>query len=1278
MKKIILADNLEMNKIILSELFEDKYEILQTDNTDDFLHLLIHYKDEISVILINETVAEKISAEKIELCEKLKIFKNTPVILILNYGHSNTKNKLFMPFSDVVHSPVNPYTVKRRVQNLTELFHIKETLENQVDRQMKKIFEQDEALKNKQKKINTINNDMLDILNMVIEYRDVESGKHIRRIQNFTAVLLHILAEKYPKYHLDEEKIALITSASSMHDIGKIAIPDSILLKPGRLTPEEFQIMKQHTVKGCEILEQIDSVEKNDYYKYCYDICRYHHEKYDGLGYPDGLAGDEIPIWAQVVAIADCYDALTSKRSYKDAFSHEEAVEMIRDGACGTFSDEILDCFGMILPKFKELALKYADKDTAPKENTVRKYISDNKDNMYSKMNRDDLIEMIEHQKNLLKETHQKDTDVFYAGTDYIFEFDIIRDTVHERKGSIKDICGYIPKNYEEAVRLLSENCSDDYKSEFPKKFRLKNITNETVVFECLMKLSDGGLTSVRLAAVPVSENNRISKIFLSIIELHDTVFNNIYTASQNHDTITGLWNLNGIKKEIDDYLKNTGRNGYHLMVLVDGDDFKKINQSTSYKFGNEILARLAAELRRQIPDNAFIARVEDDNFLIFIKDCPDREECLLAVEDIFRAYRQEFIYNGTVSVHTTSSVGAVMYPSDGGDFDTLFENASRTVELVKLNGKNMYMFYHPNMKDDWEIEKSPVSDLVRKESDIVPVDFQKYLIPVINSSNGRIIAYNFIETLGKNENDFSYTYSLSGENISAFSLSSIGRLISEIYAMQESHITLPKLSLITSFESSDTENIIIALHEILHKYPLKHNNICLMLPQEMIDDMSVNTLSLFFAEIKNLGFETGVYHFGSENFNVKCFAERFFDKIIFSENFLSGISDGIYPADLIAYFLSYFEKAGIFTEMPYGISDELIRMIKQKTSVNFGIHKQQFIPLEDFKKQMQSSSAVVEYPVLSHENTSLVLSEKMYDTVLEQTKSFIMEWTPRLDKIKISGSFRKLYGYEPEFDDFIKNLENSGFIHHDDVNKFIEKINSARSEISYSDTFIRIYSKKTGSYSWNKVKFAAIRNTANVPVKIIAVFADMSDESETFLDEKRKDRTDFIANLYNKRVTENKIKSCLYDEKSFTGNSLIIAEIEGYDELENTLGAVFANAILKETAENIRELFRDTDIIGKSSGSKFMIFAKGMGYCDKLIEKAEQICAVIKNKYQSENASVKTFGKVGISIFPRDGTTYEELYSNALKALDISKKSISKDIAFPFDAETDRKLLHD
>ncbi len=1281
MKKMLVGDNLEMNKIILSEIFGKEYEIIYTSNIEEFLHLLIHYRDEADVILVNQYIAKSLSSEKIELLEKLNVFKNTPVILILDQGHSNKKNTLALPFSDVVHSPVNPYTVKQRVQNLTELFSIKETLENQVQQQMKKIFEQNEALKNKEKKINSINNDMLDVLSMVIEYRDVESGKHIRRIQKFTEELLRTLAVKYPKYNIDEEKIALITSASSMHDIGKIAIPDSILLKPGRLTPEEFQVMKQHTSKGCEILEQIDSVEKNDYYKYCHDICRYHHEKWDGLGYPEGLAGDDIPIWAQVVAIADCYDALTSKRSYKDAFSHERAVEMIRDGACGAFSDEILDCFSMVLPKFKALALKYADKDTDQKENPLQKYINDrnDKDDIYAKMSRNDLIEKIEHQKNLIKETHQQDTDVFYAGTDYVFEFDLSHDTMHERKGQIKDICGYTPKNYEEAVNMLSENCVEDYKNEFLRKFRLKNIDTKTVIFECLIRFSSDEISNVRFAAVPIADNNnKISKIFFSIIELHDTVFNNIYRTSKNYDTITGLFNLNGIKKEINDYLENTGRNGYHLMILVDGDDFRKINQSTSYKFGNEVLAVLASELKKQIPENALIARVEDDNFLIFIKDCPDREDCLLVVEDLFRAYRHEFKYNDKVTVNTTSSVGAVIYPYDGNNFDTLFENASKTVELVKLNGKNMYMFYNPSMQDEWEIDKNNSCDLANRENDLISMNFDKYLMPVINSNNGHIISYDFIEILWDTNDDFSYIYNLSGENMSALSIGSIDRLISEIYNIQQENIVMPKLSLITSFESDDSNNITDALHKILNKYPLKYNNICLMLSQSMIDGMSLNSLSNFSAELKNMGFEIGVYNFGSENFNIKCFAGGFFDKIVFSLNFLRDISQGIYPADLAAYFISYFAKTGIIAEMPSGISDELIRMIKQKTSIVFGIHKQQLISLEDFKNQMKTSTIAAEYPVLSHENTSLILNEKMYDEILEQTKSFIMEWTPKSDKIKISGSFKKLYGYEPDFEDFIKNLNESQFIHNDDIGKFLEKINSARSESNYSETFIRVYNKNSTSYSWNRVKFVAIRNSANIPIKVIAVFADVSDESDSFLDEKRKDRTDFITNLYNKRVTENKIKNCLHDENSFSSNSLILAEIIGYDELENSLGTVFANAVLKETAENIKELFRDTDIIGKSSGNKFIIFVKGMGYCSKLTEKAEQVCAIIKNKYHSENGVINIFGKAGISVFPHDGATYDELYANAFKALDLSKNSKNKDISFPFDSENNKKLLHD
>ena len=1277
--RMLVADNSEINRAILSEIFGREYEFLGTGSSEEFIRLLMHYKNDISVILVNESIARKISVERAEMLEKLNVFRNTPVILILNREHSNMKNKIYIPYSDVIHSPVNPNTVKKRVGNLVELFSHKDELEHKIEQQMKKIVEQNEALKIKEKKINMINNDMLDVLSMVIEYRDVESGKHIRRIQKFTESLLRVLAVKYPKYNIDEEKISLITSASSMHDIGKIAIPDAILLKPARLTPDEFQVMKMHTTKGCEILEQIDAVEKNDYYKYCYDICRYHHEKWDGLGYPEGLAGDEIPIWAQVVSLADCYDALTSNRPYKEAYSHEKAVEMIRDGACGAFSDEMMDCFGMVLPKFKELSLKYADKNVT-EENTASKYVRENNntsDDIYIKMDREDLINMIEHQKELLRETHQRDVEVFYAGSDYVFEFDLMHDTVHERKGSIKDICGYIPKNYEESIKLLSENCQEDYRSEFIRKFRLKNMDKKCIVFECPMKLNSGNYSNIRFEAIPIFEDGKITRVFISIIELYETFFNHVNSMSKDHDIVTGLWNFNGIKKEIEDYLENTGKNGYHLMVLIDGDDFRKINSSTSYKFGNEILVSMAKELRSQIPDSSVLARVEDDNFLIFIKDCPDKDECLLIVEDIFRSYHQKFVYNNEVTIETTASVGAAVYPFDGNDFDSLFGNVSKTVEMVKLNGKNMYMFYNSNIRDSWEIDNTKKTELLVKDSELQSMDFEKYVIPVINSGNGRIMSYDLIEALGDTEEDFSYIYDLYDESVAMFSLSSVRRLISEIYMMQQDNISMPNISLITAFGGDDCEKVIGVLQDILKQYPVKCENIYLMLSQDTLDKISVNKLSAFSAAVKSMGFGLGIYNFGSEHFNIKCFSESFFDNIVFSGNFIKDISDGVYPLDLIVYFISYFDKIGINAEMPSNISDELIEMIKQKTSVSFGIHKGNVIPFDEFKKQMKISTAVVEYPVLSHENTSLVLSEKIYDEVLEQTKSFIMEWTPRFDKIKISGSFRKLYGYEPDLDDFVKGLGEKRFLHDDDIRKFLEKINSARSDSSYTESFIRVYNKKTDSYLWNKVKFVAIKDIANVPVKIIAVFVDVSDESETFLDDRRKDRTDFITNLYNKKVTENKIKSCLYDEGAFTSNSIIIAEIVGYDELEENLGTVFANAVLKETAENIKELFRDSDIIGRNSGNRFMIFVKGMGYCDKLVEKAEQVCAVIKNRYQSENGDIKILGKAGVSVFPRDGETYDELYSNALKALEVSVHG-KKDVSFVFDIESNKKLLHD
>lgn len=206
-----------------------------------------------------------------------------------------------------------------------------------------------------QKEIRQVNNQVIDVLSSLVESRDLESGNHIHRIKKVTEILLKEVQRSYPEYGLDEEQIEIIVSASSMHDIGKIAIPDMILLKPGKLTEDEFELMKTHTTRGAEIINSASMIQDKRYYQCCYDICLHHHERFDGRGYPEHLSGDDISIAAQVVSVADVYDALVSKRCYKDAYSEDETVRMILNGECGCFNPKLLNCLQKSREKLKAL-----------------------------------------------------------------------------------------------------------------------------------------------------------------------------------------------------------------------------------------------------------------------------------------------------------------------------------------------------------------------------------------------------------------------------------------------------------------------------------------------------------------------------------------------------------------------------------------------------------------------------------------------------------------------------------------------------------------------------------------------------------------------------------------------------------------------------------------------------------------------------------------------------------------------------------------------------------
>lgn len=218
-----------------------------------------------------------------------------------------------------------------------------------------RLKEQEEALLAKQKEINDNNEFMIDALSSVVESRSAETGEHTRRIKYYTRLMLKYVMKYFPNYGLTNAQMDLIARASVLHDIGKIGIPDAILLKPGALTDKEYEIMKTHTTIGCDILQKFYRDTSNEFVRYCYEICRHHHERWDGNGYPDHLAGDDIPLSAQIVAIADVYDALISPRVYKSSYATEVAFEMIMNGECGQFSPDILECFRLAKRDFFDI-----------------------------------------------------------------------------------------------------------------------------------------------------------------------------------------------------------------------------------------------------------------------------------------------------------------------------------------------------------------------------------------------------------------------------------------------------------------------------------------------------------------------------------------------------------------------------------------------------------------------------------------------------------------------------------------------------------------------------------------------------------------------------------------------------------------------------------------------------------------------------------------------------------------------------------------------------------
>lgn len=339
-KTILIADDAEINRDILKMIFDEQFHVLEAADGQEAINKLDAYHNKIVMLFLDLIMPEKSGLEVMEHMQEKGYMTTIPVIMITGEATAESDAKAYeYGASDIIYKPFASKVVMRRTLNIMELFENRINMEKKLKKRTKKLMAMQQQLAKS-------NEFLVNALSSVVEFRGLESGEHIKRIKYFTRIMLNYLKEYYPEYELSKEQIDLIVNASALHDIGKITIPDNILLKPGKLTPDEFEEVKKHTTRGAKLLEDFKQ-EKNEFYQYCYDICKYHHERYDGNGYPDGLVGEDIPIWAQIVSIVDVYDALVSKRVYKMAYATEEAMRMIRDGECGVFSPKILDCFNL-------------------------------------------------------------------------------------------------------------------------------------------------------------------------------------------------------------------------------------------------------------------------------------------------------------------------------------------------------------------------------------------------------------------------------------------------------------------------------------------------------------------------------------------------------------------------------------------------------------------------------------------------------------------------------------------------------------------------------------------------------------------------------------------------------------------------------------------------------------------------------------------------------------------------------------------------------------------
>ena len=676
-QKILIVDDSEMNRSILADMLGEEYEIIEAvDGTEAVARLNIDSTD-ISLMLLDIVMPNMDGFEVLEVMNKRDWIQDIPVIMIsVENSYSYVERAYELGVTDFINRPFDGMVVHRRVINTIMLYAKQKKLVELVADQ---IYEKEKS-----------NSLMISILSHIVEFRNGESGLHVLHINMLTEILLRRLMKKTDKYNLKRSDVFLISTASALHDVGKIAIPGEILNKPGKLTKEEFEIMKTHTLAGAEMLDQIPYYREEALTKMAYQICRWHHERYDGRGYPDGLKGEEIPISAQIVALADVYDALTSVRVYKPAFTHEKALEMIVNGECGTFNPLLLECLAEESETIRDQL----------RQNSIKQESERNTRNIAESLLEYDEISASERTLKLLE--HERTKYQFFASLSQDIQFEYTCNpamvTISTLGAEKLGLPGVITDPiHDEYVRsLISKQDWND----IADLLHATSASNPVVRFECMLDFK-GRKRKVNIVARATwssEEPPRYEGALGKVIDIHESYLKMANLKHMaTHDAMTGLLNHKTAKQRIEDRLKDRPH-GHHALMLLDLDHFKSANDTYGHQFGDEVLMHIANKIRNTVRSGDITARVGGDEFLIFL-ECKDDVDP--GINRIYKALLGDY-QDFKVSI----SMGIAKVDMLGTNYQTLFSAADKALYTVKRGGRGYYRYYDSSMEATLTPEK--------------------------------------------------------------------------------------------------------------------------------------------------------------------------------------------------------------------------------------------------------------------------------------------------------------------------------------------------------------------------------------------------------------------------------------------------------------------------------------------------------------------------------------------------------------------------------------------